>query len=199
MYPLPHARRCGSHGGVLTAGEHRLVVCLQKEADHFADELIRPGWQSERSFLSVLLGDVGSLHWLEPVALVAHRINDAADPGHGHAVRGLPAGPGRHRSVVGVNPPVGHQVHLRAEQLPVQLVTRQAAPAALSEDIQNSFGFLHYAILPVIGYPVTWPPSPLRTAFPSSSAGRDSCDYYGACVTLGLAPLRRSHVRPCHT
>ena len=29
----------------------------------------------------------------------------------------------------------------------------------------------------------------LRTAFPSSLAGRYSRDYYGACVTVGLAPL----------
>ena len=36
----------------------------------------------------------------------------------------------------------------------------------------------------------------LRTAFPSSLVGRYSYDYYGASVTLGLAPLRRSHVRP---
>jgi hypothetical protein len=42
-------------------------------------------------------------------------------------------------------------------------------------------------------------PFALRTAFPSPLAGRDSGDYYGACVALGLAPLRRSHVRPCHT
>jgi hypothetical protein len=36
----------------------------------------------------------------------------------------------------------------------------------------------------------------MRTAFPSSLVGRYSYDYCGASVTLGLAPLRRSHVRP---
>jgi hypothetical protein len=30
----------------------------------------------------------------------------------------------------------------------------------------------------------------MRTAFPSSLVGRYSHDYYGACVTIGLAPLR---------
>src|SRR3954467_4884390 len=35
----------------------------------------------------------------------------------------------------------------------------------------------------------------LRTAFPSSLAGRDSGDYYGASVAIGLASRRRSHVR----
>ena len=42
-------------------------------------------------------------------------------------------------------------------------------------------------------------PFALRTVFPSSLVGRDSHDYYGHCVTVGLASLRRSHVRPCHT
>jgi hypothetical protein len=32
-----------------------------------------------------------------------------------------------------------------------------------------------------------------------SLAGRDSRDYYGRCVARGLAPARRSHVRPCRT
>jgi hypothetical protein len=39
----------------------------------------------------------------------------------------------------------------------------------------------------------------MRTAFPSSLAGRDSYDYYGTCVAIGLASRRRSHVRPCRT
>ena len=34
---------------VRAAGELRLVICLQQEADHFADEFIRPGRQAERS------------------------------------------------------------------------------------------------------------------------------------------------------
>jgi len=42
-------------------------------------------------------------------------------------------------------------------------------------------------------------PFALWTAFPSSLAGRDSCDYYGHCVAVGLAPRRRSHVRLCRT
>jgi hypothetical protein len=39
----------------------------------------------------------------------------------------------------------------------------------------------------------------LLTALPSPLVGRYSYDYYEACVTLGLAPLRRSHVRHRHT
>jgi hypothetical protein len=33
-------------------------------------------------------------------------------------------------------------------------------------------------------------PFALRTAFPSSLVRRYSHDYYEACVTIGLAPLR---------
>src|SRR6266496_6209378 len=39
----------------------------------------------------------------------------------------------------------------------------------------------------------------LWTAFPPSLAGRNSCDYYQTSVAIGLASLRRSHVRPCCT
>lgn len=35
-------------------------------------------------------------------------------------------------------------------------------------------------------------PFALFLAFPGSLAGRDSRDYYGHSVTVGLAPLRRS-------
>ena len=42
-------------------------------------------------------------------------------------------------------------------------------------------------------------PFALWTAFPSALAGRDSCDYYGNCVAIGLASRRRSHVRRCRT
>jgi len=35
----------------------------------------------------------------------------------------------------------------------------------------------------------------LRTAFPSSLVRRYSHDYYEATVAIGLASLRRSHVR----
>jgi len=42
-------------------------------------------------------------------------------------------------------------------------------------------------------------PFALRAAFPPSLAGRDSCDYYGHYVAMGLAPGRRSHVRLCCT
>jgi hypothetical protein len=40
-------------------------------------------------------------------------------------------------------------ITLLVEQLPVQLVTWQALPAALAEDSKYRFGVLHYAYLTV--------------------------------------------------
>ena len=42
-------------------------------------------------------------------------------------------------------------------------------------------------------------PFALFPAFPDALVGRYFHDYYGNSVTLGLAPFRRSHVRPCCT
>ena len=81
---------------------------------------------------------------------MAHRLDDGADLLRGHAVRGFLVDPGRHRALVGVDPPVGQQVQLRVEQLPVQFLARQALPAAFTEDTQHRFGILHFANLPVM-------------------------------------------------
>ena len=182
-----------------TVGERRLVVRLQQEADHLADELVRPGRQAERPRLPVLLRDIDPLDRLESVALVAQRIDDAPDLRLGHAVRGLSVDPGRHCPLVGVQTPVGQSDTARVEQLSIELVARQATPPAFTEDIQHRFGVLHYAYLPALQVSDHLAPFALWTAFPSSLVGRDSHDYYGASVTIGLAPLRRSHVRPRHT
>src|SRR6185437_13132749 len=98
----------------------------------------------------------------EPVALVTHRGDDPADLCHGHAVHGFRRGPGRHGAFVGVDAPVGQQIQLRVEHLPVQFLARQAAPAALTQDTQHRCGALHYAYLTISRCPVTWPPSPCR-------------------------------------
>jgi len=98
----------------------------------------------------------------------------------------------------GVSPgsPVNRkQIHLRVEQLSIQFVTRQSSPAAFTEDTQYHLGALHFACLPVSLVSDHLCPFALRTAFPPSLAGRDSCDYYGHCVAIGLTSRRRSHVR----
>jgi hypothetical protein len=92
--------------------------------------------------------------------------------------------------MVGVQTPVGQQIHLRVEQLPEQLIARQATPAAITEDTQHCFGALQFRIPPSLRVSGHLAPFALRTAFPSPLAGRYSCDYYWACVTLRLAPLR---------
>src|SRR5580704_1394348 len=140
-------------------GELRLVIRLQQEADHFADQLIRPGRQAERPFPSVLLRDPDPPYRPEPVTLGAQRIDDPPDPGQRRAVRGLPVSPRRHRPLVGVDATVGQQIQLRVEQLPVQLIARQPTPAAITQDTQHRFGVLHFAYLPAFGYPS---PGPLR-------------------------------------
>ena len=103
-----------------------LVVCLQEEAYYFTDKFVRPGRQSQRSLLPVLLGNVGPPDGLEPKTLVAQRIDDAFDLAQGHAVDGLAVRAGRHRTLVGVQTPVGEQIQLRVEQLPIQSFQRQA-------------------------------------------------------------------------
>src|SRR6266480_4124253 len=86
-------------------GERRLVVRLKQQAHHLTDELVTPGRQAEWPGLpAVLLRDVYPAHGGEPVALVAHGIDDAVDLSHRHAIHGLLRGTGRHRALVGVDP-----------------------------------------------------------------------------------------------
>ena len=61
--------------------------------------------------------------------LVTHRIDDATDPAHGHAIGGLPVDPGRHRSLVGVHAPIGHHVQagLAGRVRAVQQASREVA------------------------------------------------------------------------
>ena len=63
-------------------------------------------------------------------------------------------------------------------------------------DTDDRFGVPHYAYLSAVLVSGHLTPFALWTAFPSALAGRDSCDYYGASVAIGLASRRRSRVRP---
>src|ERR1700719_874026 len=66
------------------AGEPRFIIRFQENAHYFADEFIRPRRQAERpQFAAALLRDVNPSRWLEPVALVAQRIDDPPDLGQG--------------------------------------------------------------------------------------------------------------------
>lgn len=150
---------------VRAGGERRLVVCLQQQAHHLTDELVRPGRQAQRTQFPVLFLDIHASNWGEPVALVAHRLDDGTDLLHGRAVRGFWCGAGCHRPVVGVDPPVRQQIQLRVEQLSIQLGTRQTLPAAFAEDTKYRFGVLHFAYVPVLRCPITCAPSPCRRRY----------------------------------
>ena len=155
---------------VRAAGKLRLIIRLQQEADYLADQLIRPRRHAERASVSRSSSECRPAHWLEPVALVAHRIDDAPDLGQRHAVRGFPVGPGRHRPMVGVHPPVGQQVQMRIEQLPVQLLHgRPRLPRSRrTSSTVSALCITHTLPVRISGHLA---PFALRTAFPSPWRG----------------------------
>ena len=179
--------------------ELRLVIRLQDQAYHLADQLAGPRWQSQGPQLPVLFRDVDAAGRGEPVPLMPHQPDDLVDLPLGHAIGGFFAGTRRHRPVVRVDAAV-QQVQIPVEHLPVKLLARQALPAALAENAQYHFGFLHYASLMVINRSS---PVPLRPVV-RLSRSPDWADVtppttYGHSVAIGLASLRRSHVRNCCT
>src|SRR6266568_3461057 len=106
--------------------------------------------------------------------------------------------PWRHRPLVGVDTPVRQQIHLRVEQLSIQLFTRQAPPASFTEDTQHRVGVLHFAYLPVLVCPITWSRwVGHRRGFrwcESFSGGpppNDACDFHR--TSLSSATLRDSY------
>ena len=175
---------------VRPAGELGLVVRLQQEAHHLADQFIRPGRQAERPFLPVLLRDVDPLDGLEPVALVAQRIDDAPDLRPATCRPRFPRRP-RASSRRGwrrcARRPAGYSCGLNSCRY--SLSHGRPRLPRVTQDVHHRFGVLHYAYLRSLTSDHL-APFALRTAFPPSLAGRYSRDYYGACVTIGLAPLR---------
>jgi hypothetical protein len=74
----------------------------------------------------------------------------------------------------GVSPrsPVNkQQVQIPVEHLPVKLRARQALPAALAENAQYHFGFLHYAYLMVFNRSIACAPSPCGPSLAVSRLG----------------------------
>ena len=140
--------------------ELRVVIRFQQQADNFADQFTGPCWHAERAELPVLLRDVDATGRGEPVPLVPHQPYDLFDLFLGHSVRCFLAGPGRHGSLVGIYVPVGRQVQVLVEHLPVQLHARQFPFAALAEKAKHHCGFLHCAYLMVSSRSVACAPSP---------------------------------------
>ncbi|MGH3405118.1 MAG: hypothetical protein ACRDRJ_21835 [Streptosporangiaceae bacterium] len=112
----------------------RLEDRLQQEADHLADQLVRPRRQPQGPHLPVLLRDVHAAGRVEPVPLAAQQPDDLVDLSLGHAVGGFLVRPRRHRTLVGVDVAVGGQEQFSVEHLPVKLRARKAPPAALAEN-----------------------------------------------------------------
>src|SRR5262245_51119593 len=141
-------------------GKPDVVVRLQQQAHHLGDDLVRPGRQAQRPLLSVLLWNVDPLDRSPPVALTAQCDDDRADLLQGHAVRGLTCDPWRHRPVVRVDAPIGHQLQLRIEQWSIQPFEWQSSFTALADDVRHRFGALHYACLPSPDTSITCAPLP---------------------------------------
>jgi hypothetical protein len=125
-----------------------VVVRLKQQTHNLRDQLVAPGRHAQRA-LPDLLRDVDPPGRGPPVGLRTQSTDDPVDLGQGHAVHGLAGDSRRHCTLVGVDAPVGQQEQLLVEQLPVQPLQRQAAPAALPDDAQHGFSTLHYASLPV--------------------------------------------------
>ena len=68
---------------------------------------------------------------------MAQSVDDARDVGQGHAICGFCVRPRRQGSGVGVQTPKGHQIQLRVEHLPIELIQRQAPPATLTESVRQ--------------------------------------------------------------
>src|SRR5260370_41649432 len=125
----------------------------------------------------------------EPVPFMPHRLDDLVDLFLGQSSGGFPADSGRHRSLVGVDFPVGGQVQFPVEHLPVKLRARKTLPAALAENAKHHFGCLHSAYLMVFHRSSPVPLRPVvRLSRSPDWAGRYSADYYRHSVAVGLAP-----------
>src|SRR3954464_830483 len=176
-------------------GELGLVVRLQHQADHFLHQLVRPRRQPQRTLLpGPLLVDVGPSHRGPPVPLLAEHGDDRLDLVEAHAVHGLPGRSRGYRPRVAVELAVGQQEQVRVEQASVDSFQWQSFPAAFTNDLQYGCGVPHLAYLTVVVDPSTCVPSPCRRLSRRPLAGRDSCDYYGHSVAIGLAPRRRSRI-----
>jgi hypothetical protein len=138
--PIPDVHHLVQGGVVATTGTETVgviggldvVVRLQQQAHHLGDQLVRPGRQA--ALLPVLLQNVDPLDGRPSIALTTQSVDDHPDLLQRHAVHSLASDPRRHRPVVRVDAPVGHQVQLRIEQLSIQPFKWQSSFTALTDD-----------------------------------------------------------------
>ena len=148
-------------GSRVTGSRTGFVVRLKQQTHHLPDQLVRPGRQPQGPQAPVLLRDVHPPNRGEPVALGPQQADDLPNSSQTHPVGCLPVDPGRHRSAVGVDAPVGHQEQLLVEQLPIQPLQGQTVSAPVAQDTEHCVSALHFAYLQgVFGVRITCAPSP---------------------------------------
>ena len=85
-----------------------LVVGFQDLPDNLLKELIRPGWEPQRSeLIALLLGDVDATNWRPAIAFMPQIVNDLEDFCQRHCVGGFWCRSRSHGTIIGVNPSIG--------------------------------------------------------------------------------------------
>jgi hypothetical protein len=128
-------------------GELRVVERLQDQADAFLEQLVRPGREAEWAQRPVPFRDMHAPDGRPAIPLLAEQGDDPVDRRQAHPVGGFGRGAGRQGAGVPGDLPVGEQVQRRVEQLAVDVLQRQAAPAPFADDAQDGCGVSHLAYL----------------------------------------------------
>jgi hypothetical protein len=125
--------------------EDGVVIGFQDAPQHFCQEFVAPDWHPKRSEFSRLFGDVGPARGLPVITLLPQGGNDRLNFLQAHAVSGFLGDTGGHRACVPVDLPVGAQVMLPIEQLPIHALEGQSISASLVKKVQVHSGVLHCA------------------------------------------------------
>src|SRR6266545_692723 len=121
--PVPDLDHLTQSGVAATSGAEPMgpvVVRVEQQAHHLGEQLVRPARQPQRTPLPISFRNVGALDWSPPPPFSTNRGDDVPDLVQGHAVHSLSGDPRGHRTRVGVQPLVSHQIELRVEQLSIQ-------------------------------------------------------------------------------
>src|SRR5215469_5813321 len=105
---------------VRTDAELRLVISFQHQPDNFLNELVAPSRYSQWAFLCrVFLLDIDAPDWFPVIPLVSEKVYNLLNAFERHAVNGFPIRSWGCRTSVSVDSPVGQQIQLPVEKLPI--------------------------------------------------------------------------------